>query len=152
MLLTIFAWSLLAALLAMLFAPDSRIGKAVRETLVEAPARFLLDMTWAKAGRIALLAPIFFVLVMSGPEMLAMMVMMGGDLAAVELLLVVWAASVSGSLGAMWRRFTEIVAGLQRIARRLSGRAFVRKAPRRRQRKATRKPRQDGDEPGWAYA
>jgi hypothetical protein len=42
MLLTIFAWSLLAALLAMLFAPDSRIGKAVRETLVEAPARFLL--------------------------------------------------------------------------------------------------------------
>jgi hypothetical protein len=135
MLLTIFAWTMLAALLAMLLAPDARIGRAVRETLIDAPARFLLDLTWAKAGRVALLAPVFVVLVLAGPEMLAMLIMMGGDLAAVELLLAVWATSVSGGVSVMWRRFVSGAARLLQFAR-----------------KAIKKPRKDGDEPGWAYA
>ena len=152
MLLTIFAWTLLAALFVMLVAPGSRIGRSVRETLVDAPARFLLDMTWAKAGRIVLLAPVLVVLMIAGPEVVAILAMMGGDLAAVELLLALSAASISGGLGAMWRKFARGVARLAQFVRNLTDRAFVRRAPRRRRRKRARKPKNDGDEPSWAYA
>ena len=143
MVLTLFAWSLLTALLVMLLAPGSQLETAVRESLVEAPARFLLDMTWAKVGRIVLLAPVFVVLMVAGPEVVAMMVLMGGDLAAVELLLALSAASLSGSLGAMWRSFAGGVTRLSQSVRNLSDRAFVRRAPRSYRRTGIKRPRND---------
>jgi hypothetical protein len=152
MLLTILMWSLLAAMLMMALAPRSRIGRAIRRTIVEAPARFLLDMTWAKAGRMALLAPVFVLLMLAGPEMIALMAMLGGDLTAVELLLAVWAAAVSGGLKAAIRRTAASVSRLWRSMVRLARPRARRRTPRRRRIARPRKPRNDGDAPVWAFA
>lgn len=151
MLAQVLAWALLLAMMALLLAPSSPLGRSIKRLLVDEPAQFLLDMTLAKAGRIALLGPLFIVFVIAGPEMAAMMVMMGGDLAAVELLLLVWGLSVSGGLQASWRRLARAVRFLAALARRArrprAGRAPPSSVTRRN------KPRQDDkDEPGWAIA
>lgn len=152
MLLTVFGWTFLSALLLMLFAPESRLGKAARETLVEAPARLLLDMTWAKAGRMALLAPVFVLLMLAGPEMIALLAMLGGDLAALELLLAVWAASVSGGLSATFRNVAARASRLWRSVIRARQSFNQRGSHRARRGKQDRKPRKDEDEPVGAFA
>jgi hypothetical protein len=149
MLLQILMWTLLAAVVVMLLAPDSALGKAVREKLVDAPARFLLDMTWTKAARVSTVAAIFLLLVLSGPEMMAMLFMAGGDFAAVELLLVVWAVAASGALTAFRGRVTGGARRIGKLVRRGLRRSSARQA--RRRKTGANRPDSE-DEPGWAFA
>lgn len=152
MLLTILMWTILAALLAMWLAPESSLGKSARRTLVEIPARLLLDMTWKKAAKTAVLTLVFALLLLAGPETIMMLMVTGGDLAAVELLLAVWAASVSGGFAGAWRKVTGMLAKTSRLAAAIRWRGTGRETTRRRRRNGPRKPRKDEDAPGWAFA
>ena len=152
MLLTIVMWTILAALLVMQLAPHSDLGKEARRTLVEAPARLMLDLTWAKAGKAVLLSLICFALLLAGPEMIALLMMMGGDLAAVELVLAIWAASASGGLVAAWRKVAGVSGRASRLVKALLRLGTAKQTPRQRRRKRPPKPRKDEDEPGWAFA
>lgn len=152
MLLTIVMWTILAALLVMQLAPESGLGKSARRILVETPARMLLDMTWKKAVRTVLLTVVFALLLLAGPEMIMMLFMTGGDLAAVEMLLAVWAASVSGGLASVWRKVAAIARRMAGLRRAFLRREAGRETSRRLRRKDRQKPPRDEDAPGWAFA
>jgi hypothetical protein len=112
----------------------------------------MLDMTWAKVGRIVLLAPIFFMLMLAGPEMVALLAVLGGDIAVVELLLAVWATSVSGGLTFAWRRTASAVRWVFGLILRSSRRRVDRPTARRPRRPSPRKRPPDEDHPDWAFA
>jgi hypothetical protein len=151
MLLTILIWTILAALLVMQLAPDSSLGRSARHTLVEAPARLLLDMTWRRAGKTLVLAIAFALLLLAGPETIMMLTVAGGDLAAMELLLAVWAASVSGGLAVARRKAAAMPGRMARLTRAILRRGSGRETSRRRRRKGLRMPRKDEDAPGCAF-
>lgn len=152
MLLTILMWTILAALLVMQLAPESSLGKSARRMLVETPARLLLDMSWKKAAKTVVLTVVFALLLLAGPETIMMIMVTGGDLAAVELLLAVWAASVSGGLAAAWRKVPAMPGRMAQVARAILRRGAGRETSHRSRRKGPPKPRKDEDEPGWAFA
>lgn len=152
MLPIILMWTTLAALLVMWLAPESSLGKSAHRTLVETPARMLLGMTWKKAAKTIVPTAVFAMLLLAGPELIMMLMVMGGDLAAVELLLAVWAAAVSGGLAVAWRKMVAMRGRMARLARAMLRHATRRETPRRPRRKAPRKPRKDEDAPGWMFA
>jgi hypothetical protein len=75
----------------------------------------------------------------------------GLDTAAlIEVMLIVWAASVSGGIAGVGREMMRLVSGISRIASAVLPRPNRSRRPRRnsgRPRKAD-----DLDEPGWAFA
>lgn len=152
MLLTILMWTILAALLVMQLAPESSLGKSARRTLVETPARLMLDMTWKKAVKAVAITVVFALLLLAGPETIMMLMVTGGDLAAVELLLAVWAASASGSLAAARRKMGAMPGRIARLVRAIRRRGAGRESSRHLHRRGTQKPRKDEDAPGWAFA
>ena len=105
--------SFATALVLMLAFPERLTSKAIHRVMVEQPAAWLATMTWAKLGQSILIAGAFCLIAMMGPEMMMMLAAMGGDAAAVELMIALWAAAVSGSLFAGRRVII-------RTARRLS--------------------------------
>jgi hypothetical protein len=151
MLVAVLTSMMLSALVLMLAFPQTPAGKWLRRILVEAPARFLLDFTWAKFGRMLLVAGAAMLLASMGPEMLLLMAASGLDAAAlVEVMLIVWAASVSGGITGVGRSLMRLVSGISRIASAVLPRPNRSRQPRRnggRPRKAD-----DLDEPGWAFA
>jgi hypothetical protein len=152
MLVAILTSIMLPALVLMLAFPQTPAGKWLHRILVEAPARFLLEFTWAKFGRILLVAGAAMLLASMGPEMLLLMAASGLDAAAlVEVMLIVWAASASGGMTAVGRRIMRLVSGISRIASTVLPRPNRSRQPRRNGGRRSRKA-DDLDEPGWAFA
>jgi hypothetical protein len=152
MLVAILTSMAISALVLMLAFPETPTGKWLHRHLVEASVRFFMDLTWAKFGRMLLVAGAAMLLASMGPEMLLLMAASGLDAAAlVEVMLIVWAASVSGGITGVGRRIMRLVSGISRISSAILPRPNRSRQPRRnggrRQRKAD-----DLDEPGWAFA
>ena len=152
MLVAILTSMMLSALVLMLAFPQTPAGKWLHRILVEAPARFLLDFTWARFGSTLLIAGAVTLLVFMGPEMLLLLAASGLDAAAlVEVMLIVWFASVSGGITGAWRRAAQLFSRIGRAVSAVLARPNHSREPRRNGR---RRPRNadDLDEPGWAFA
>jgi hypothetical protein len=152
MLVAILTSMAISALALMLVFPETPTGKWLHRILAEAPARFLADFTWARFGRMLLIAGAAMLLASLGPEMLLLMAASGLDAAAlVEVMLIVWAASVSGGFAAAGRRTMRLVSGIGRVVSAVFARP---NQPRESRRNGRRRPRKtdDMDEPGWALA
>jgi hypothetical protein len=152
MLFTILFSTLVTALALMLAFPKTPTARAIHRALVEAPAEFLLDLTWARVGQLALSGAALVLMMLMGPQMLMLMATMGLDAAFLEILILMWLASVSGSLAAAWRSVRRTAARALRVARRpLSPRRRPR-APGRRRKPRPQGRKDDADGPGWAFA
>ena len=152
MLVAILTSMMFSALVLMLAFPRTPVGKWLRRILVEAPARFLLGFTWAMFGRTLLVAGAITLLALMGPEMLLLLAASSLDAAAlVELILIVWVASVSGGIAGAWRRAVRLVSGIARAVSAVLTRLNQPREPRRNGRRRPRKA-DDLDEPGWAFA
>lgn len=148
MLLAILGSMAVTALVLMLAFPETPAGKWLHRSLVEPPARFFTDFTWAKLAKTLLLGAALVVLALMGPEMMLVLGASGLDAAAlIEVMFIVWLASVSGGIATVWRVTKRVIPNLVRLAR--SG-------PRNRSRaRRSRKPQRktdDKNEPGWAFA
>jgi hypothetical protein len=151
MLFTILFSMLVTALALMLAFPKTPTARAVHRVLVETPAEALFDMTWKKATLNAVVVLAFVVFALMGPEMMMMFAAMGADAAAVELMIIVFAASAMGGLGSAWRVVTRVGVGLSRIVTRISSRSGRARAARRpKSRPHGRKD--DASGPDWAFA
>ena len=151
MLVAILTAMAISALALMLAFPETPTGKWLHRILAEAPARFLMDFTWAKLGRALLVAGAITLFALM-PEMTLLMAASGLDAAALlELMLIVWLTGMSGGIAGAWRRTTRFLSG---VARALSTVVTRARRPREPRRKAPRRPRKadDLDEPGWAFA
>jgi hypothetical protein len=152
MLFTILFSMLVTALVLMLAFPETPTARAIHRVLVEAPAEFLLDLTWARVGQLALSGAALVLMMLMGPQTLMLMATMGLDAAFVEILILMWLASVSGGLAATWRSVRRTAARALRIARRqLSPRRRSRE-PGRRRKSRPQGWKDDADSPGWAFA
>ena len=150
MLVAILASMAITVLALMLAFPETPTGKWLHRRLVEAPARFFSDFTWAKLGTMLLVAGALMLLAAMGPEMLLLMSVSGLDAAAlVEVMLIVWAASVSGGIAGVYRRAVRLLSGAGRIVSAVFARQSPSRQPRRR-RRAQRK-KDDQGEHGWAF-
>lgn len=151
MLAAILTSMMLSALVLMLTFPQTPAGKWLHRILVEAPARFFMDFTWAKLGRVLISFAVVMFLVSIGPEGIVLLTAAGADAALLEVMLALWLVSVSSGFGASWRTMTGVA---MKAARQV--RAIV--APRNRRRssrpKKLRPQRKNDDqaEPGWAFA
>lgn len=152
MLVAILTSMTLSALVLMLAFPQTPTGKWLHRILVEAPARFFMDFTWAKLGRTLLVAGAITLMVLMGPEMLLLLAASGLDAAAlVEVMFIVWFASVSGGINGAWRGAARLVSAIGRAASSVMARPNQPREPRRNGRRRPRKAN-DLDEPGWAFA
>lgn len=152
MLAAMLASMAISALVLMLAFPETPTGKWLHRILVEAPARFFTDLTWVKLGRILLASGAVVLLASMGPEMLLLMAASGLDAAAlVEVMLIVWAASVSGGVTGLARRAAQLFSGAARIVSTVLTRPARSRAPRRNARRPQSKD-DDQAEPGWAFA
>ena len=146
------AWSALVVATAIMLAfPRTPAARALHRELVERASAFLLDFTWRKLGRVLLIALVLPVLVLAGPEMLAIFAILGGDAAAIELMIVVSAMSVSGGLAASWRQVRAAPVRLLRVARAIFRTGGRSRAPRNQARRR-RPPKDDSSLPELAYA
>ena len=152
MLVAILTSAAVTTLALMLAFPQTPTGKWLHRALVEAPARILSDMTWAKIGKMILVSGAIALFAFAGPEMLTLLAVTGLDAAALfELMFVVWFASVSGGIVGIRRTVARLAANVARLLRTIS-------APRNRSRSSRpRKPgprpkNDDEAEPGWAFA
>lgn len=140
------------ASIALMFRfPQTPAAKAIRRVLVEKPARFLTDFTWAKAGRLALsIIALGAILIMH--EMAMLMASLGADAAILEIMIFVWLASASGGVASAWRSIRQAGASARRIAMRM-GRAGRRpRAPRHRRSRPPHGRKDDVDGSEWAFA
>ena len=152
MLFAILGSMAVSALVLMLAFPETPTGKWLCGILVEAPARFLSEVTWAKLGRTLLVAGALMLLVFMGPEMWLLLAASGLDAAAlVEVMLIVWFASLSGGIGGAWRRAARLLSGIGRAVVTVLARPNHSREPRRNSRRQPRKAG-DPDEPDWAFA
>jgi hypothetical protein len=148
----LFVSALFAAMVFLLAFPQTPAMKVLHRRLVEAPARFLRDMTWRRARTYALAVPVIAVLLLLGPELMTVIMLAGGDAVAIELLLVVWALSVSGTVAALRRRAARIAPRFLRVIRK-PVRVRSQMRARRPRRKTGQKGRKgDGPAPDWAFA
>jgi hypothetical protein len=150
MLVAILTSTAISALVLMLAFPETQTGKWIHRVVVEGPARFLMDFTWAKLGRTLLVAGAIALFALM-PEMTLLMAASGLDAAVlVEVMLIVWFASVSGGIHVAWRRAGRLLSGIARIASTVLARPNRARTPRRKSRPQGKKD--DLDEPGWAFA
>lgn len=144
--------SLVTAMAVMLAFPRTPSAKYLHRVLVELPARYLFDMSWKRAGLSLLLTLAFVAFALMGPEMMMMFAAMGADAAAVELMIIVWAASVSGGFAGAWRTAARIGNGLARLAKRSQSRPGRPRPPRSRPKSRPKGSKDDADGPEWAFA
>ncbi|MFT3725513.1 MAG: hypothetical protein QM773_18240 [Hyphomonadaceae bacterium] len=152
MLTTLVVSTLVTAMLFLLAFPQAPAVRALHRSLVEAPVRFLGEMTWRRARTYALVLPVIVVLLLLGPELMTVIILTGGDAAAIELLLVVWALSVSGAVASLHRQTARLASSVLRIIRK-PARVRGQMRARRARRKTSQKGRKDdGPAPDWAFA
>jgi hypothetical protein len=151
MLLHLLISAFIASVALMVLFPRTPAAQAIRRVLVEDPAGFLMDLTWTKAGRLAL-SIIAVALMLMMPEMAMLMASMGADAAILEVMMIVWVASVSGGFASGWRSIRRSGAYVRRIATR-TGHAINR--PRARRHRRSKPPQGRNDDAGglkWAGA
>lgn len=141
----------IAAVTLMALFPRTPAAKAIRRVLVEAPTSFLTDLTWAKAVQLAMsIAVVGAMLII--PEMAMVMASLGADAAILEVMAVIWVASLSGSFTSAWRSIRQAAAATGRIAAR-TVRAIARpRGARHRRRKPGHGRKDDADGPEWVFA
>ena len=151
MLVPLLGSALLVAAVIMMAFPRTPTARVLHRLLVEPPATFLLDFTWKKLAAMLLVAMFAPVLVLAGPEMLAMFALLGGDAAAIELMIVVAGMSVTGGFAAAWRQVRTAPFRLMRFFGRV-----LRPGPRPRTSgkriRRQRPPKDDSAPGGWAFA
>ena len=104
------------------------------------------------ARTILLIAAALALLAFMGPEMMLLMTVSGLDAAALlEVMLIVWLASVSGGIADTWRRTLRLFSGISRIIRAVMARPNRSRDTRSNARRLRRKA-DDLDEPGWVFA
>lgn len=151
MLVTLLGSAFVVAVVILLAFPHTPAAHALHRQLVERPAAFLLDFAWKKLGAVLLVALAAPLLMLAGPEMLAIFALLGGDAAAIELMIIAAAMSMSGGLAAAWRQVRIAPARLLRLV-------FAILRPGSRPRKSGRRvrrqrPPKDDSSPGnWAFA
>lgn len=151
MLVAILTSMAISALVLMLAFPKTPTGKWLHRILVEAPARFFMTLTWAKAGQLLISLAVVMLLVSAGPEGFALMTAAGVDAALLEVMLAFWLASVSGTVAGAWRTGVRITANmLRRAGAAIRPRNNRARSPRRRHR--PQRKNDDKAEPGWAFA
>lgn len=152
MLVAILTSMMLSALVLMLAFPLTPAGKWLHRILVEAPARFLVDFTWAKLGRTLLVAGAITLFVLMGPEMMLLLAVSGLDaVALLEVMMIVWLTSVSGGITGTGRRAARLFSRAARAVSAVLGRPNYSREPHRSGRRRPRKT-DDLDEPDWAFA
>ncbi len=152
MLTTMLLSSLAAAMAVILAFPRTPAAKYLHRVLVEAPARFLFDLTWAKAGQLALSGAALALMMAMGPQMLALAVAMGADAAFFEVLIVLWLASASGQVAAAARFVKRIPSAIIGLVKRLAIRPGHGREPRPRRKSRPHCRKDDSAEPEWAFA
>lgn len=145
--------SCFATTLVIIFAfPRTPTAEFLHRTLVEGPVRFMSELTWKKAGQIALSTAAFFFMMAMGPQMLAIMLSAGLDAAFVEVLILLYAASA-------WDRVVNSARSMRDAAINalVFVSNFVLRRGRRREARRPRRPnsRADNDDksgPQWSFA
>jgi hypothetical protein len=151
MLLHLLILAVIASIALVLLFPQTPAAKAIRRVLVEEPARFLSDFTWAKVGRMALsIIAVGATLMM--PEMAMLMASLGADAAILEVMIIVWVASASGGVASAWRSIRQAGACARRIAMRMGQAAGRPRAPRHRRSRPPHGRKDDVDGPEWTFA
>jgi hypothetical protein len=150
MLVAILTSMTISALVLMLAFPKTPTGKWLHRILVEAPARFFADFTWAKLGQLAISLAVVMFLVSAGPEGIALLTAAGVDAAMLEVMLAVWLASASGGVVGASRTAIRFIARLLERARYVLMPRNRARTPRRRKYRPQRK--NDDHEPDWAFA
>ena len=150
MLVAILTSMTLSALVLMLAFPQTPTGTWIRRILVEAPARFFVDFTWAKLGQLLISFAVVVFLISIGPEGLALLAASGVDAALLEVMLALWLASVSGGIVAAGRAVARFIARSAQLVRTV----FAPRNRRRSSRPRKHRPRKNDDQadPGWAFA
>lgn len=152
MLVAILTSTALTALALMLAFPRTPTGRWLHRMLVEAPARYLLDLTWAKIGKGFVVGIAIAVFAIASPEMLAILAVTGLDAAALlELMIVIWLVSLSGGVTGARRTITRLAAGTARLMRTVA-RPRTRARSTRPKRPSSQHKNDDSPEPGWAFA
>jgi hypothetical protein len=150
MLLMLLAMSFVLATAIMALFPKSDSSISLHRMFVEPLSRFLMGPKPLKT-----LAFVMFVVIVcvSGPETLMIMSIAGVDAAAIEIMLIVWAASLSVGFSNTWKLVKQQTAAL---VRRIGHAASLRRAPRSRRIRKGRKPGRNDDSTGpagdWAFA
>jgi hypothetical protein len=150
MLVAILTSMAISALALMLAFAETPTAKWLHRHLVEAPARFFMDLTWTKFGQLLISLAIVMLLVSAGPEGFALMTAAGVDAAMLEVMLAFWLASVSGTVAGAWRTGVRITANMLRRAGAAIRPRNRARSPQRRHRPQRRND--DKPEPGWAFA
>jgi hypothetical protein len=149
MLVAILTSMMISAVALMLAFPETPTGKWLHRILVEAPARFLSDFTWAKAGQALITLSIVMFLISIGPEGIALLTAAGVDAAMLEVMLTIWLVSVSRGAGSVWRGAERFVARSVQLVRTI---VLPRNRQQSHRRRKLRPQRKDDDEPGWVFA
>jgi hypothetical protein len=152
MLALIVSSALFVCTVLMLVFPRTPAARTLHRILVEAPARFLCDLTWAKAGQIALSVAALVLMMAMGPQMLALAVAMGADAAFFEVLIVLWLTSASGQMAAAARFVKRMPFAVRGLVKRLAVRAGNGRKPRPRRKSRPQGRKDDSDGQEWAFA
>ena len=151
MIATILVSALATAMVLMLAFPRTPAARTLHRILVEAPARFMFELTWAKAGQLALSGAAMVLMLAMGPQMLALAIAMGADAAFFEVLIVLWLASASGQVAAAAQFVKRIPSAVIGLARRLVIRPGNRRKPRPQRKSRPQGRKDDSAGPEWAF-
>lgn len=106
-------------------------------------------MTWRRARTYALVMPVIAVLLLLGPELMTIIMLAGGDAAAIELLLVVWALSVCGAVASLPRLAARLASRILRIIRKPAPVRGQMRASRLRRKNSQKGRKEDEPAPDW---
>ncbi len=149
------AEALLVLLAVMALFPDTSLGKYLRRTCVDAPARLLGERTFRQSLLAILSALAVAAVFLLAPELFALLATMGDVSVVIDVMIMVLALGVQSSVRNAFRRARETIAavikGLRWIVAGAGGLARARARRRRRIRRPVRPPDSDA-EPGFALA
>jgi ABC-type bacteriocin/lantibiotic exporter with double-glycine peptidase domain len=149
MIFAILTSAMVTALVVMLAFPRLPAARHLHRALVEPPARFLLEFSWAKLRKALLMtAAAIVLLAFMGPEGMMLSAIGLDATAIVEITIIVFMMAASSAIAAVWRTTRRVRARSVQLVRTISSPKNQMRAPRRRR----YRPRKDDDkvEPGWA--
>ena len=152
MIATLLVSALISALTLMLAFPQTPAARTLHRILVEAPTRFVFELTWTRAGKLALSGAALCLMMLMGPQMLAAMLAMGADAALLELIILGWVASASGQLASGWRFLKRARPAIAWLAQRIGIRPNRARKPRPRRKSRPQGRKGDSADPEWAFA